>query len=74
MTECRHLLLTGGAGFIGANFVHYWMSRHPQDVVVEAYGSFVGRPTRDDYLAVINRRPLDPVSAERERRAKEGAG
>lgn len=34
MTECRHLLLTGGAGFIGANFVHYWMSRHPQDVVV----------------------------------------
>jgi dTDP-glucose 4,6-dehydratase len=25
------LLVTGGAGFIGANFVHYWRARHPQD-------------------------------------------
>jgi dTDP-glucose 4,6-dehydratase len=24
------LLITGGAGFIGANFVHYWSARHPQ--------------------------------------------
>jgi dTDP-glucose 4,6-dehydratase len=23
------LLVTGGAGFIGANFVHYWLSAHP---------------------------------------------
>jgi dTDP-glucose 4,6-dehydratase len=28
------LLATGGAGFIGANFVHYWLERHPDDVVV----------------------------------------
>ncbi len=28
------LLVTGGAGFIGANFVHYWMKNHPGDVVV----------------------------------------
>jgi dTDP-glucose 4,6-dehydratase len=28
------LLITGGAGFIGANFVHYWMGRHPDDRVV----------------------------------------
>ena len=28
------LLVTGGAGFIGANFVHYWRSRHPDDAVV----------------------------------------
>ncbi|HKQ30064.1 MAG TPA: dTDP-glucose 4,6-dehydratase [Burkholderiales bacterium] len=27
----RKLLITGGAGFIGANFVHYWRKRHPQD-------------------------------------------
>lgn len=28
------LLVTGGAGFIGANFVHYWLSNHPSDRVV----------------------------------------
>ena len=28
------LLVTGGAGFIGANFVRYWLRRHPQDMVV----------------------------------------
>ncbi len=27
------LLVTGGAGFIGANFVSYWMERHPKDHV-----------------------------------------
>jgi len=30
----RRLLVTGGAGFIGANFVHYWLRHHPRDVVV----------------------------------------
>lgn len=28
------LLVTGGAGFIGANFIRYWLRRHPQDRVV----------------------------------------
>ncbi|HUN74749.1 MAG TPA: dTDP-glucose 4,6-dehydratase [Steroidobacteraceae bacterium] len=28
------LLVTGGAGFIGANFVHYWVSAHPGDRLV----------------------------------------
>ncbi len=28
------LLVTGGAGFIGSNFVHYWLERHPADEVV----------------------------------------
>jgi dTDP-glucose 4,6-dehydratase len=28
------LLVTGGAGFIGSNFVHYWLERHPGDEVV----------------------------------------
>ncbi len=28
------LLVTGGAGFIGANFVHYWLQQHPADRVV----------------------------------------
>lgn len=28
------LLVTGGAGFIGANFIHYWLKKHPQDKIV----------------------------------------
>ena len=28
------LLITGGAGFIGSNFVHYWLKKYPQDEVV----------------------------------------
>jgi len=28
------LLITGGAGFIGANFVRYWRAHHPADVLV----------------------------------------
>ncbi|MBI5530860.1 MAG: dTDP-glucose 4,6-dehydratase [Candidatus Doudnabacteria bacterium] len=28
------ILITGGAGFIGSNFVHYWIKNHPQDEVV----------------------------------------
>ncbi len=30
----RSLLVTGAAGFIGANFVHYWRGRHPADRIV----------------------------------------
>lgn len=28
------LLVTGGAGFIGSNFVHYWLTHHPADSIV----------------------------------------
>lgn len=28
-----NLLVTGGAGFIGANFVHYWRRHHPSDTI-----------------------------------------
>lgn len=27
------LMVTGGAGFIGTNFIHYWLSNHPEDDV-----------------------------------------
>ncbi|HYA09805.1 MAG TPA: NAD-dependent epimerase/dehydratase family protein, partial [Gaiellaceae bacterium] len=27
------LVVTGGAGFIGSNFVRYWLERHPDDRV-----------------------------------------
>jgi len=30
----RRLLVTGGAGFIGANFVHYWLKKNSSDRVV----------------------------------------
>ncbi|MGB5541359.1 MAG: dTDP-glucose 4,6-dehydratase [Gammaproteobacteria bacterium] len=30
----RRLLVTGGAGFIGSNFIRYWLARHPDDRVV----------------------------------------
>src|SRR5688572_10001232 len=30
----RRLLVTGAAGFIGTNFVHYWVEHHPGDTVV----------------------------------------
>lgn len=30
----KSLLVTGGAGFIGANFIHYWLNRYPDDTVI----------------------------------------
>ncbi|HXS15274.1 MAG TPA: dTDP-glucose 4,6-dehydratase [Candidatus Saccharimonadales bacterium] len=27
-------LVTGGAGFIGSNFILYWMKNHPEDIIV----------------------------------------
>jgi len=39
------LLVTGGAGFIGANFVHYWRKHHPGDgvTVLDAL-TYAGNP------------------------------
>ncbi len=30
----KNLLVTGGAGFIGTNFVYYWMDKYPEDHIV----------------------------------------
>ncbi|MEA2057053.1 MAG: dTDP-glucose 4,6-dehydratase [Patescibacteria group bacterium] len=38
MTQQTHsnktLLVTGGAGFIGSNFIHYWLRNHSQDKII----------------------------------------
>jgi dTDP-glucose 4,6-dehydratase len=34
MMNSRNLLVTGGAGFIGTNFVHYWLQHYPNDKVI----------------------------------------
>jgi len=28
------LLVTGGAGFIGSNFIHYWLKKYPDDKII----------------------------------------
>lgn len=28
------LLVTGGAGFIGSNFIHYWLKKYPRDEII----------------------------------------
>ena len=30
----KKLLVTGAAGFIGSNFVHYWHNNYPEDFIV----------------------------------------
>ena len=47
-----NLLVTGGAGFIGVNFVHYWMKTYPLDKVV----------VLDALTYAGNKASLDPVA------------
>ncbi len=32
--QSQTLLVTGGAGFIGSNFVHYYLQNHPEDKII----------------------------------------
>ena len=51
----RNLLVTGGAGFIGSNFVQYWLAAHPTDrlVVLDAF-TYAGNPAN---LAALEDHP-----------------
>ena len=48
------LLVTGAAGFIGSNFVHYWLERYPDDHVV-AYDLLTYAGNRENLAAVEDR-------------------
>jgi dTDP-glucose 4,6-dehydratase len=48
------LLVTGGAGFIGSNFVHYWLERYPHDHVV-VYDLLTYAGNRPNLAAVEDR-------------------
>ena len=48
------LLVTGGAGFIGSNFVHYWLERHPDDHLV-VYDLLTYAGNRDNLASVEDR-------------------
>ena len=53
----RSLLVTGAAGFIGANFVHYWLGQHPGDRVV-AFDALTYAGNREN-LATLEGHILD---------------
>ena len=54
MTRTRSLLVTGAAGFIGANFVHYWADRYPGDRLV-AYDALTYAGNRANLAGLLGR-------------------
>ena len=70
------LLVTGGAGFIGSNFVRYWVEQHPEDHVV-AYDvlTYAGnRPNLadvEDQIVYVHGDICDGALAEKTLRAHE---
>ncbi|MGH9280198.1 MAG: dTDP-glucose 4,6-dehydratase [Acidimicrobiales bacterium] len=52
-----HLLVTGGAGFIGSNFIHYWAGAHPDDTVV-AFDLLTYAGNRENLAGLEDRVPL----------------
>lgn len=33
LASLMRLLVTGGAGFIGSNFIRYWLEKYPEDTI-----------------------------------------
>jgi dTDP-glucose 4,6-dehydratase len=53
MRVARSILVTGAAGFIGSNFVRWWLERHPDDHVVALDRlTYAGDPRNLDGLGV----------------------
>jgi len=66
MDMARSILVTGAAGFIGSNFVRWWLERHPDDHVVGLDKlTYAGDPRNLDELgvrlAVCDIGDLDPT-------------
>jgi len=70
------ILVTGAAGFIGSNFVRYWLERHPDDHVV-AYDLLTYAGNREsladveDQIVFVEGDIADPDLAERTLRDEE---
>ena len=49
------LLVTGGAGFIGSNFVNWWCDQHPEDEVciVDKITYAGGTPTLTELQSIV---------------------
>ena len=52
MTELKKIIVTGGAGFIGSNFVHYVYNNHPEIEKIIVLDSFNGS-TVANYINLI---------------------
>ena len=51
------LLVTGAAGFIGSNFVHFWLEEHLDDHVV-AYDLLTYAGNRENIVGTEDRAPF----------------
>jgi dTDP-glucose 4,6-dehydratase len=69
-----NLLVTGGAGFIGSNFVRYWVERHPTDrvTVYDALTYAGNRPSLADVEDQISFVHGDVCDADLVRRTLQG--
>jgi dTDP-glucose 4,6-dehydratase len=59
----RSLLVTGAAGFIGANFVHYWARHHPEDQIV-AYDALTYAGNRASLASLLEQENFHFVHAD----------
>ena len=69
MSDGKALLVTGGAGFIGSNFVRYWTEHHPDDrVVVYDALTYAGNEANlagiEERIAFVRADVADEVAAE----------
>ena len=51
----RRMLVTGAAGFIGSNFVHFWAEQHRRDAFIRACARLRAMTTRRKSIACCAR-------------------